>query len=77
MASTDIVCASHRTSAKILEVLDTVIDTVIDTNNSKKLPLSYKPALQTSSSMEVKLSYPPEGIKVNRSGSENVSFTPV
>ena len=73
MASTDVVCANGRTSANILEV----VDTVVDTSNSKSLPLSNKPVLQTSSSMAVKPSYPPEGIKVNRSGSENVNFTPV
>ena len=77
MASTDIVCASGRTSANILEVVDTVIDTVVDTSDSRSLPFSNKPVLQTSSSMEVKLLNPREGIKVDRSGSEKINFTPV
>ena len=73
MASTDVVCANGSTSTNIPEVADTLIDT----NNSKSLPFSNKPVLQTSSSMEVKLLNPREGIKVNRSGSEKINFTPV
>ena len=65
--------ASDSPSTKLLEKADTVIDT----SNCKSIQFSNKPVLLNSSSMEVDVTRPTDGIKINRSGSETLNLSPV